>query len=386
MDREIVKDGSGNYLKISGDTRETYSDRVFFYQEIQGFLPLEIRWINGKKEYFYDISGKLSLKEYLNQNDFTLHDIQLLFEQIFTMAECLEEYLLDSRGLMVQEELLYIDPVTGECQGIYQEEEKQEAADSVGHLLEFIMEKMNQKDRNLVFFVYEMHKLTRGAGCTRGMLRNYASSYGERVWEKKEDRSLPVPKKTEYLPKDRKRTDRYITIRCCLLPGMVLAAGIALPIILWWMGMFRLPLSGNTDWVRAAGAAAFFLAASGYGVWRVMPGKDGKNSDRMIYHSEDRQMKRVCLIPQAGSGVPVPIPQFPYRLEIGKGDKPDPDYMRIIQEAGNVLVVDEESDQGIFHNNRRLVPWKEMPLRDGDILRFNDNEFVVEITQPEYVI
>ena len=55
MDREIVKDGSGNYLKISGDTRETYSDRVFFYQEIQGFLPLEIRWINGKKEYFYDI-------------------------------------------------------------------------------------------------------------------------------------------------------------------------------------------------------------------------------------------------------------------------------------------------------------------------------------------
>ena len=152
------------------------------------------------------------------------------------------------------------------------------------------------------------------------------------------------------------------------------------------MGMFRLPLSGNTDWVRAAGAAAFFLAASGYGVWRVMPGKDGKNSDRMIYHSEDRQMKRVCLIPQAGSGVPVPIPQFPYRLEIGKGDKPDPDYMRIIQEAGNVLVVDEESDQGIFHNNRRLVPWKEMPLRDGDILRFNDNEFVVEITQPEYVI
>lgn len=117
MDREIVKDGSGNYLKISGDTRETYSDRVFFYQEIQGFLPLEIRWINGKKEYFYDISGKLSLKEYLNKNDFTLHDIQLLFEQIFAMAECLEEYLLDSRGLMVQEELLYIDPVTGDVRG-----------------------------------------------------------------------------------------------------------------------------------------------------------------------------------------------------------------------------------------------------------------------------
>lgn len=55
MNREIIKDGTGNYLKISGDDRENYSDRIFSFQEIQGFLPLEVRWINGKKEYIYDM-------------------------------------------------------------------------------------------------------------------------------------------------------------------------------------------------------------------------------------------------------------------------------------------------------------------------------------------
>lgn len=386
MNREIIKDGTGNYLKISGDDRENYSDRIFSFQEIQGFLPLEVRWINGKKEYIYDISGKMSLKDYLNRSDFSLNDIRELFGQLFDMADCMEEYLLDSRGIVIQEEFLYIDPAAGKWQGIYQEEERQGMADAVGHLLEFIMEKMNQKDRDLVFFVYEMHKLTRGAGCTRGMLREYVSSYVDREQEQRKDSLPSLSKGIEHLSEDRKSPEQNVTIRGYLLPGMIFAAGSVLPVVLWSLGMFRLPLSGDTDWIKAGAAAAFFLVVTGYGVWKTIPGKGGEKADRMNYHSEDRQLKKVCLIPQTGSGVPVPIPQFPYRLEIGKEDKTHPDYMCIIQEAGNVLIVDEESEQGILHNNRRLVPWKKMPLQDGDILQFDGDEYVVEITQFEYVM
>ena len=59
MNWEYVQEGTGNFLRILSDDRETFADEMFSYQDIQGFLPLEIRCINGKKEAFYDITGKI---------------------------------------------------------------------------------------------------------------------------------------------------------------------------------------------------------------------------------------------------------------------------------------------------------------------------------------
>lgn len=387
MDREILQDGTGNYLRVSGGRTGNFSDRIFSYQDIRGFLPLEVRRINGEKEYIYDISGKLSLKKFLDRSDFSLDSIRHLFGQIFDMAECMEEYLLDSRGVVIQEDFLYLDTVDGEWSGVYQEDNKQEIAESVGNLLELIMEKMDQKDRELVFFVYGMHKLTREAGCTRDILREYVSKYGDSGQNTSFKEAMMMPgvpesdfREIECLPKDRPRPRQFPAMRGWLLPGMILAAGITLPAILWWMGMFRLPLSGGTDWIKAGAAVLFFLAVSGYGVWKTMPDRTGKKEGFINFHQEENEQKKVCLIPQMGSGAPVPIPQFPYRLEIGRKDKESSDYMRILQEAGVVMVVDEESAKGAFHNNRRLVPWQKIPIQDGDILQFDNKEYVVEIT------
>ena len=382
MDREILQDGTGNYLRISGGGTGEFSDRIFSCQDIRGFLPLEVRRINGEKEYIYDISGKLSLKRFLDRGDFSLDSIRQLFGQIFAMTECMEEYLLDSRGVVIQEEFLYLDPAEGQWSGVYQEDGKQEMAEAAGNLLESVMEKMDQGDKDLVFFVYGMHKLTRGAGCTRDMLKRYVSEYGNREPDGEKD-LLEIPEtgkkdhtRTDYLPKERRRPGRALPIRGCLLPGMILAAGIILPGVLWWMGMFQLPLSGGTDWGRAGAAILFFLAVTGYGVWKTMPVR-GKE---LFLHQEEEEQKKVCLIPQMGSGAPVPIPEFPYRLEIGRGEKGKTDHMRILQEAGVVMVMDEESAGGTFHNERRLVPWQKIPLQDGDTIRFDKKEYVVEIT------
>ena len=60
--------------------------------------------------------------------------------------------------------------------------------------------------------------------------------------------------------------------------------------------------------------------------------------------------------------------------------------VNILQEAGVVMVVDEESRQAVYHNERRLPAWHKTPLKDGDLLRIGGHEYVVEITQPEYVM
>ena len=92
MQCEVIQDGTGNYLKVRGAEREVISDRMFLYQEIPGFLPMELRRINGEKEYVFNISGRLSLKKFLDRENFSRTEIQQMFRQIFDMADSMEEY------------------------------------------------------------------------------------------------------------------------------------------------------------------------------------------------------------------------------------------------------------------------------------------------------
>lgn len=391
MERELVQDGSGNYLRVTGGAEETFSDKIFSYQEIPGFLPPEIQRINGKKECIYDVSGKIPLAQYLSETTFTEKEIRHIFLQLLDMGERLEEYLLDSNGLVVQEEFLFIERESGQVAGIFNPDLRSGNVSAFGHLSECIMEKMNQEDKELVFFIYGIHKLTKEAGCTKGMLRNY-------VKEKREQSKKHEPAPSyEPLPISDRISDRKQSAGIRLIPGMFLAAGILAIVIIWNMGVFQKPLSGQTDWVKFAGVTAFFMAAAGYGAWKTMPlftGQRAGGREAVTEYEEERNGKRVCLIPLTAGGDIIEIGRFPYLLG-GAGERADTVIrntgkgkvrVRILQEGGNILVSDEESEEGIYRNDDRLVAWQKTPLYDGDFLRFEKNEYVVEITQPEYVI
>ena len=186
MKSEIWQDGTGNYLKILGGEMDDFSERIFSYQDIRGFLPMEVRRINGEKELFYPISGKITLGQYLSQNNFDREDIRRFVQEILDMADRLEEYLLDCNGMALEEDLLFVDQKSGELEGVYAPGETTEFVRALGGLLESIMEKMDHKNRELVFFVYGMHTLTKGAGCTREALREYVS----------EEKKAPRPEKS----------------------------------------------------------------------------------------------------------------------------------------------------------------------------------------------
>lgn len=366
MSGEVVQEGTGNYLKIAGGEGESYSDKIFSYQGIRGFLPVEVRRINGKKEYLYDISGKVSLGEYFARGNFDIEDMKRIFRRIFDMEVSLEEYLLDSQGLVIREDFLFFDKASGEVEGIYRDECEENPVHSISRLLETIMEKMNQKDKELVLFVYGMHKRTKETGCTCGLLREYVEKAGSReeLGEMGEKKEIVSPAAVTNVAAE-KQLKGYI------LPGTIAAVAVIGLIAMWWLGIFQKPLSGETDWTKTAGIFAFLLAIAGYGIWKTIPRKSGS-----IFQMEDeeRTRKNVCLIPRRG-GEPIAISYFPFTM--GK--------LTIMQEAGGVYIVDEEADMGIIHNEKRLVPWQKTILQDGDILLIGGESYVAEITQPGFL-
>lgn len=400
MNWEYVQEGTGNFLRILSDDRETFADEMFSYQDIQGFLPLEIRCINGKKEAFYDITGKIPLRIYLKEQKFTLSVIRDIFRQILDLEEELEEYLLEGCGLLVHPDYLYVEKGTQRIWGIYNGEHTDGDITAFGTLLEFVMEYMNQKDRELVFFIYGMHKLTKEAGCTRGDLRGYLMEREEtgildirenagQMQSGTEKSGEIKTKRTRAHPRE-KNTIENIPVMSILL----LVTGVVIPVILWQMGIFTMSLSREINWGRCLGASAFFIVICGYGAWKLMPVKGFKWQEVFVRTEEETDTNQLCLIPEQSGDNLIPVRHFPFL--IGKDDSQNDVrlegsgvsrvHLQIVQEAGELYAIDQESAGGTYHNGNRMVPWERENLRDGDFLTIGSHEYVVEITSSEYVM
>ena len=400
MNWEYVQEGTGNFLRILSDDRETFADEMFSYQDIQGFLPLEIRCINGKKEAFYDITGKIPLRIYLKEQKFTLSVIRDIFRQILDLEEELEEYLLEGCGLLVHPDYLYVEKGTQRIWGIYNGEHTDGDITAFGTLLEFVMEYMNQKDRELVFFIYGMHKLTKEAGCTRGDLRSY-------LMEREETRILDIRENAGQMQSGTEKSGEIKTKRTRVHPRekntienipvmsiLLLVTGVVIPVILWQMGIFTMSLSGEINWGRCLGASAFFIVICGYGAWKLMPVKGFKWQEVFVRTEEETDTNQLCLIPEQSGDNLIPVRHFPFL--IGKDDSQNDVrlegsgvsrvHLQIVQEAGELYAIDQESAGGTYHNGNRMVPWERENLRDGDFLTIGSHEYVVEITSSEYVM
>lgn len=393
MEREIIQEGMRIYLKLAGDGVETVGDRMFYYQQISGFLPMEVAWVNGQKQYVYDISGKITLEKYCSERSFGLADMKHIFSQIIELPEKLDQYLLDGNGAVIQEEYLYIDMWTKEISAVFFPGSPFQGIPAIGGLLEFIMDKMKQEDKQLSSFIYGMHRLVKQAGTTRQQIRSYIQEYDRQndQWKETEyeaETSACLPEREDVvrkIPEKREVTDHSNKLPTAyLLPVVLLTVGLLIPVILWYCGCFTQPVSGETDWTMGVGAFIFFSGVTGYGAWKLWP----KQRASIIWEKDRTDRQKVCLIPCQGQEGPLPISHFPFLLGneekrvdgVITADGVSGIHARILQEGEQIIVMDEESQSGTFYNDQKLAPWQKKRVQDGDLLRFGQGEYVVEIT------
>lgn len=408
MNWELTQEGIGNYLKVASEEREDFADELFSYREIPGFLPLEIRRINGRKEAFYDITGAVPLGRYLAEHTFTLPDIQNILLQIFDLEELLGEYLLEETGLVVHPDFLYIKKADKKIQGIYNGQKCDGGVSAFGELLEYLMEYMNQKDRELVFFVYGMHKLTKGAACTCKELRDYVKNCGGEpektapVQTEGEMEAAQLPARSGTMAVDKQRfhskkkpvmagkeqTGAPLQEKRLLWPLLLIPTGVMIPVVMWKMGLFTSPLSGELNIEKCVGAFVFFLVVCGYGAWKLLLLKSNGQADISVQEDEDGEMVRLCLIPGRSGEMVIPAGRFPFLIG---GDEERVDtcldggcvsdiHVQFIRDCGEIYAIDQETQGGTYHNGSRMVPWQKEALCDGDLLTIGTHEYVVEIT------
>ncbi len=169
MKTSYKKDLKQAYLIIEGDEAnpEDYQVAMLRENDIPGVLKLEVRSVDNQNRYYYDITGKTSLRTFHEKVNITYEDMRRLVTDILAVARELPFYMLDGNRLLLEPEYIFSDK-KGYYFCYYPAAVGREgnvppgpvAKESFHRLTEFFVREVNYQDEEGVRFAYTLHKAT----------------------------------------------------------------------------------------------------------------------------------------------------------------------------------------------------------------------------------
>ena len=77
--------------------------------QIPGFLDCVRKKINGKNQYYYEITSRQSLTQICENEPLTAESIRLLLYCLYQALQQMDPYLLDGNKIVLEPEMIYLD-------------------------------------------------------------------------------------------------------------------------------------------------------------------------------------------------------------------------------------------------------------------------------------
>lgn len=87
--------------------KEDYQLKMLKLNPVEGMIPLRGMGLNGKSQYIYQVSGKISLQAMYNRGKMTHDDIDTLLRNLLATLDSLDSHLLDADRLLLSEEYIF---------------------------------------------------------------------------------------------------------------------------------------------------------------------------------------------------------------------------------------------------------------------------------------
>lgn len=157
------RDGDHNYMVLTAPcpvTGEEYQVRMVTRNRIPGFLACKERSVDGKAEFFYEITSLAPLAGMFESRRMGVRDIRQLMEGIQKALQGASEYLLDGNDILLDPETIYMNAESREvflCLLPFHAGNIQEAFRA---LAEYILKRLDHADREAVLWGYEIYSKT----------------------------------------------------------------------------------------------------------------------------------------------------------------------------------------------------------------------------------
>jgi len=145
-------------LETENEEPEDYQLAMLRENDIPGILSMSVRYVDGKNQYYYDISGKVSLNAVHETANLECQDIRRLTSELLDAVKQLQRYMLSESCILLEPEYIFCEK--GHYFFCYYPPCGDELKENFHRLTEFFVREVNYKDEEGVRLAYTLHKST----------------------------------------------------------------------------------------------------------------------------------------------------------------------------------------------------------------------------------
>jgi len=171
---KFLKDLRNNYMIIEKSAEGEYSSfciKMLERQEIDGLLALEQKLIDNKSLLYYDITARQSIKNILEKRVLSVDELRSLCMGIIQAVETAYEYLLPENDFILTPDFIFQDLGTGKVFLCLYPGYDFDIKEQMGGLMEFLMNRVDYRDKEAVYLVYRLYAVCKEEGYTLGHLK-----------------------------------------------------------------------------------------------------------------------------------------------------------------------------------------------------------------------
>lgn len=154
-----------NYLILDSEDLEWdgYECRMLVANSIEGILRFQLRQIDEKIYFYYEITSKQPLARVLEGRTIRVGELRSFIIGIAQIVDRMEKYLLKESSVMLTPEYLYIEPENFRVWFCLIPGIQRNFPEDYSKLLEYLLGKVDHQDKDSVVLAYALYQETRKA-------------------------------------------------------------------------------------------------------------------------------------------------------------------------------------------------------------------------------
>lgn len=160
MEAKYEIDMQTSYLILEGkkDSSKSYMSKMILSNNIPGLLLTELRCIDNKECFYYNISLKQSLDNIYENQLIGYLQLKNLLTDIIGSLENSSKYLLEEEGFILSPKYIYINQNNQKPYLCYYVGYGKPLIEQFSKLIEYFLNKVDYKDEEAVLLVYAIYK------------------------------------------------------------------------------------------------------------------------------------------------------------------------------------------------------------------------------------
>lgn len=173
MEVSFSRDTYHTYMVITDSemTNTEYEEKMMGNQQSAVLLPFHMQCIDGRKQYYYEITGKMDLRTCIEKRQADAGTLESLISCLVEVCRVIDEYLLNLNDVLISAEYLYVDIEMKRVYAAYIPGMQGDFADGLKQLTACLLEHTDHKDKDGVLLAYDLYSIVRQEDFTPGLLK-----------------------------------------------------------------------------------------------------------------------------------------------------------------------------------------------------------------------